>query len=135
MVTKKENEKMLRVIEGEILKCKKCYENLDEDDEECSNCGEETEVAILKKDKEKIIDILNKRDELIKKGNFNSNELIVEAMLNEKKQEWLKNHHCPDCNYPCVHHISKNKHSYWICSPCGKTYNDDGNYQFDWGFD
>lgn len=126
---------MLRVIEDEPLKCDICREKIDDDDEECPSCGEETEMGIIKKEKEKMISILDKRDELLKNGNFNSNELIAEAILNEKKQEWIKSKKCPDCDcgYPCVHHISKNNHSYWICNRCGKTYNDNGKYRFDWG--
>jgi RNA polymerase subunit RPABC4/transcription elongation factor Spt4 len=134
-ITKEQNEKMLRVIEGDILKCKKCDEDLDDGDEECPNCGEETEMAILIKEKEKIVNILDKRDELLKNGNFNSNKLIAEAILDEKKQEWIKSKKCPECHYSCHHHISKNNHSYWVCNRCERTYNDVGKYQFNWGFD
>ena len=59
-LTKEQNEKLLRKIEGEELKCK-CRAELDEEDEECPQCGEETETSILQKEKEKIKTIQQKK--------------------------------------------------------------------------
>lgn len=119
-------------------KCTYCGQELSEEDSEygeCPYCHEKTEEAEEKEDKEEIINILNLKDKVEKNNTYNTNQERAEAIVKEKKRMWLAYHKCPKCNFRCVHHISKNNHSYWICNLCDNTYNDNGRFKFRWGFD